>query len=492
MFNVYTGCGKSNDPIGLYRAFLLDSLSFFPYFSQDFFFPATYMRSNPMSPEPRGVWGSKIGFILAAAGSAVGLGNIWRFPYVTGENGGAVFVIIYIFCVFIIGVPVIFAELAIGRHTQKNPVGAIEHIAPKSAWKVLGYLGVLTGLCILSYYALVAGWTFGYIFKTIFHDLTTFGDFIDNETVSISLYIIFLLMTIGIVYGGVSGGIERWAKILMPLLPVLLIAITVYALTLENAMDGIRFYLRPDFSEVGGKTILVALGQAFFSLSLGMGAMMTYGSYLSKKENVVSSGVTVVIFDILIALLAGFAIFPAIFAFGKSPAEGAALVFVILPEIFEAMPGGILVGGIFFVLLSIAALTSAISLLEVPVAFLIDEKKMNRKIAVWLVGGITLLVGLPSALSFGNVGFLSSLPFWEGRSFFDLMDFIFGTVALPLGGLFLAIFVGWRWGALNASNELNTGNGSFIGFQSNVWVFLIKFICPIIILLVLLNTIGVF
>jgi neurotransmitter:Na+ symporter, NSS family len=471
---------------------LLDSLPFFPYYFQDFFFPATYSWSDPMDSDARGVWGSKIGFILAAAGSAVGLGNIWRFPYVTGENGGAVFVIIYVFCVFLIGVPVIFAELSIGRHTQKNPVGAIMQIAPNSAWKILGYLGVLTGLCILSYYALIAGWTFGYIFKTIFHDLTSFDDFINNTALSLVLYIIFLVMTIGIVYGGVAGGIERWSKILMPLLPVLLISITVYSLTLDGAMDGIRFYLQPDFSEVGGRTVLVALGQAFFSLSLGMGAMMTYGSYLSKKENIISSGVTVVLFDILIALLAGFAIFPAIFAFGKSPAEGPALVFVILPEIFEAMPGGILVGCIFFILLSIAALTSAISLLEVPVAFIIDEKKKNRKITVWIVGGITLLVGLPSALSFGNIEVLSNLPFWEGHSFFDLMDFAFGTVALPLGGMFLALFVGWRWGAVHASKELDLGNGSFIGFQSKVWMFLIKYICPIIILLVLLNTIGVF
>ncbi len=445
-----------------------------------------------MTSDARGVWGSKLGFVLAAAGSAVGLGNIWRFPYVTGENGGAVFVIIYIFCVFLIGIPVIFAELSIGRHTQKNPVGAIEKIAPRSYWKILGYLGVLTGLCILSYYALIAGWTVGYIYKSLFHETTLFNEFITDTTASLSLYILFLLLTIGIVFGGIAGGIERWSKILMPLLPVLLISITIYVLTLDGAMEGVAFYLQPDFSEVSARTFLVALGQAFFSLSLGMGAMMTYGSYLSKKENIVSAGSTVVIFDILIALLAGFAIFPAIFAFGKSPAEGPALVFVILPEIFDAMPGGMLVGGVFFILLSIAALTSAISLLEVPVAFLIDEKNISRKIAVWIVGGITFLVGLPSALSFGNVGFFSDLPFWEGRSFFDLVDFTFGTVALPLGGMFLAIFVGWRWGAHNASTELNEGNGTFIGIQSRIWIFLIKYICPIVILIVLLNTIGVF
>lgn len=445
-----------------------------------------------MSSNSRGAWGSRFGFVLAAAGSAVGLGHIWRFPYVTGENGGAAFVILYIACVFLIGVPILFAELSLGRHSHKNPVGAIKAIAPTGGWKYLGYLGVATGLFILSYYTLIAGWTFGYIFKTLLQNPLTFDEFSTNAPLNSLLYVVFLLMSIGVVYGGIRGGIERWSKILMPILPVILLFIIIYTLTLEGAMEGVRFYLRPDFSEITGETIMIALGQAFFANSLGMGAMITYGSYLDKKENIIAAGTTVVIFGIMISFLAGFAIFPAVFAMGKSPAEGAALVFVILPEIFEMMPGGILIGTLFFLLLAIAALTSAISLLEVPVAFLIDERKVRRKVATWLVGGVTLLFGIPSALSFGASDFFTHLPFWAGHSFFDLMDYIFGSVALPLGGMMFSIFVAWRWGMFGASKEVSLGNDKFIGVQSKVWGIILKYICPIVILLVLLNSIEVF
>ncbi len=445
-----------------------------------------------MSSNSRGAWGSRFGFVLAAAGSAVGLGHIWRFPYVTGENGGAAFVILYIACVFLIGVPILFAELSLGRHSHKNPVGAIKAIAPTGGWKYLGYLGVATGLFILSYYTLIAGWTFGYIFKTLLQNPLTFDEFSTNAPLNSLLYVVFLLMSIGVVYGGIRGGIERWSKILMPILPVILLFIIIYTLTLEGAMEGVRFYLRPDFSEITGETIMIALGQAFFANSLGMGAMITYGSYLDKKENIIAAGTTVVIFGIMISFLAGFAIFPAVFAMGKSPAEGAALVFVILPEIFEMMPGGILIGTLFFLLLAIAALTSAISLLEVPVAFLIDERKVRRKVATWLVGGVTLLFGIPSALSFGASDFFTHLPFWAGHSFFDLMDYIFGSVALPLGGMMFSIFVAWRWGMFGASKEVSLGNDKFIGIQSKVWGIILKYICPIVILLVLLNSIEVF
>ncbi len=445
-----------------------------------------------MSSNSRGAWGSRFGFVLAAAGSAVGLGHIWRFPYVTGENGGAAFVILYIACVFLIGVPILFAELSLGRHSHKNPVGAIKAIAPTGGWKYLGYLGVATGLFILSYYTLIAGWTFGYIFKTLLQNPLTFDEFSTNAPLNSLLYVVFLLMSIGVVYGGIRGGIERWSKILMPILPVILLFIIIYTLTLEGAMEGVRFYLRPDFSEITGETIMIALGQAFFANSLGMGAMITYGSYLDKKENIIAAGTTVVIFGIMISFLAGFAIFPAVFAMGKSPAEGAALVFVILPEIFEMMPGGILIGTLFFLLLAIAALTSAISLLEVPVAFLIDERKVRRKVATWLVGGVTLLFGIPSALSFGASDFFTHLPFWAGHSFFDLMDYIFGSVALPLGGMMFSIFVAWRWGMFGASKEVSLGNDKFLGIQSKVWGIILKYICPIVILLVLLNSIEVF
>ena len=443
-----------------------------------------------MTTESRGTWGSRMGFILAASGSAVGLGHIWRFPYVTGENGGAAFVLLYIASVFIIGVPILFAELTLGRHAQRNPVGAIKAIAPRSNWKYLGYLGVSCGVFILSYYALIAGWTFGYIFKTALNDGASFQQFSENAALSALFYVIFILLTIGVVYGGVRGGIERWSKILMPVLPLLLLIIIVYSLTLPGAMAGVRFYLRPDFSGVTGNTVLIALGQAFFANSLGMGAMVTYGSYLDKRQNIVSSGIAVVSFGILISLLAGLAIFPAVFAMGKSPAGGPELVFVVLPEIFRMMPGGIVVGTLFFILLAIAALTSTISLLEVPVAFLIDEKNMRRKVATWLVGGVTVLFGIPSALSFGASGFFTSLPVFGGISFFGMMDYIFGNVALPVGGVMFALLVGWRWGIHEAVKEICQGHRKFLGFQSRAWGVLLRYVCPVVILLVLLRSSG--
>jgi neurotransmitter:Na+ symporter, NSS family len=445
-----------------------------------------------MYADTRGFWKSRMGFVLAATGSAVGLGNIWRFPYITGENGGAVFVLIYMVCVVLVGVPLFLAELSIGRNSMRNPVGAFKAITPNSNWKFLGYLGVVTGLCILSYYLVIAGWTFGYIFKAIFVEKTAFEEFAANGPLNLGLYITFLLLTICIVYGGIEKGIERWTKILMPLLPILLLIITIYTMTFPGATEGIYFYLKPDFSQVTGQTFLVALGQAFFSLSLGMGAMMTYGSYLKKSENIVASAWTVVIFDIGIALLAGFAIFPAIFAMDKNPAEGAALVFIILPEIFSAMPGGIIIGLMFFILLSIAALTSAISLFEVPVSFLIDEKNINRKSAVFIVGGVVLLFGIPSALSAGSVGFLTDLPFWNGTAFLDMMDFLFGTIALPFTGMMITIFVGWKWTISKASKEIAEGNHHFIGVQSKVWGFIIRYVCPLIILGILLHSAGIF
>ena len=337
----------------------------------------------------RGEWSSKMGFILAAAGSAIGLGNIWRFPYVAGENGGGAFVLVYIVFVVIIGLPYMFAELALGRSVQRNPVGAIDAIKPGSVWKGVGYLGVLTGVGILSFYGVIAGWTVGYIYKMVIAEPGSFSEFISDPWLVSFLFAFFIFITAVIVYGGISGGIERWSKILMPIFFILLAGLIVYAVSLEGASKGLAFYLKPDFSKITGRVMLAALGQAFFSLSLGMGLMITYGSYVSKKENLISSGIYIAIFDTLIAVMAGLIIFPALFAMGKSPAQGPQLVFVVFPELFGQMPGGYVVGALFFVLLSVAALTSTISLLEVPVAFLVDEKKVNRKTIVWVVAFVT-------------------------------------------------------------------------------------------------------
>ena len=444
---------------------------------------------------PRGQWSSKVGFIFAAAGSAIGLGNIWRFPYVVGENGGAAFVLMYIVFVIAIGLPYMFAELALGRFSKKNPVGAIEAIKPNSAWKWVGTLGVLTGVGILSFYGVIAGWTFGYIFKTATGNVGEFSQFVSNPWIEILLFAFFMILTTLIVYGGVEGGIERWSKILMPILLVLLIGLIIYSNTLEGAERGLSFYLQPDFSKITGKSMLAALGQAFFSLSLGMGLMITYGSYVAKNDDIVTSAFYIGLFDTLIAFMAGLIIFPALFAMGQSPAAGPSLVFVVFPKLFIQMPGGMIVGTFFFILLTVAALTSTISLLEVPVAYLVDEKKANRKKIVWMVAAFTFLVGIPSALSQGSSSFLTDFGLLPVRltsaDFLSHMSFIFGDFSLAFGALLLSIFVGWIWGAPKAADELQIGSG-FFAKTRDIWIFMIRYFIPLIIFLILLNLFGIF
>jgi len=443
----------------------------------------------------RGQWSSKIGFIFAAAGSAIGLGNIWRFPYVVGENGGAAFVLMYIAFVVIIGLPYMFAELALGRASKKNPVGAIEMIRPKSVWKWVGALGVLTGVGILSFYGVIAGWTFGYIFKTATGNVGEFADFVSDPYIVLLLFAIFMLLTTLIVHGGVAGGIERWSKILMPVLFILLVGLIIYANTLEGAGRGLSFYLQPDFSKITGKSMLAALGQAFFSLSLGMGLMITYGSYVSKKDNLVNSAFFIGLFDTLIAFMAGLIIFPALFAMNQSPAAGPSLVFVVFPKLFTQMPGGLLVGTFFFILLTVAALTSTISLLEVPVAYLVDEKQAERKKIVWAVAAFTFIVGIPSALSQGASPYFTNFGWLPERltsvDFLSHMSFIWGDFSLAFGALLLSIFVGWVWGAPRAADELQQGS-EFFARTKGVWIFMIRYFIPVVIFLILLNLFGIF
>lgn len=443
-------------------------------------------------------WGSRLGFILAAAGSAVGLGNIWRFPFKVGDNGGGAFVLIYLACLAFICVPYLFAELALGRTSQKNPVGAIRAVKKRTPWTLVGGLCVLSGLFILSYYAVVAGWAVGYVFKDFvapaMESAPFFEQIIADPVWVIFLFGLFLLATIGVVYGGIQYGIERWAKILMPILIGLIFMIIFRAVTLPGALEGLDFYLNPDFSKVTGLVVVEALGQAFFSLSLGMGAMITYGSYLSRDENLVVSGGYVALLDTVVALLAGLMIFPAVFAVGQDPAEGPALVFVVLPEVFSQMPLGTFVGVLFFLLLSIAALTSSISLLEVVVSYAVDETTWSRQAAVWGVGGLVFILGLPSALSQGAVASLSDLSWLVGTDLFgptpsvlDIMDFLWGSVALALGALLLCIFVGWVWGTASALQELRRGDGWTLGTVAGaVWSVAIRYVCPITILIILI------
>ncbi len=454
-----------------------------------------------VSSDNRGQWGSKFGFIMAAAGSAVGLGNIWRFPYITGENGGGAFVLVYLLCVILIGVPLLFTEMGLGRMTKKSTIGAFKDTGANSVYMGAGAILALgVSFFVLSYYGNIAGWTIGYIFKMLSGSEGTFTEFAANPTYTIPLMGVFVVATVLIVLGGVSGGIEKAAKFLMPLLFVLIAVVAVRGLTLEGAMKGVDFYMNPDFSKINANTFLVALGQAFFSMSIGWGIMITYGSYLPKNSNIVSSGVWVGFMDAAVALLAGFMIFPAVFAFGKDPASGPALVFEVLPDVFNAMPGGAIIGGFFFLLLLVAALTSSVSMLEVPASYFMDEKKWSRKKAAWTVGILLFVVGVPSALSKGGNAFFSEmsvqLPWMDDPAvgFQDILDYFFGTFFIVVVALVTCIYVAWKIGAEKIVGELEQGSENFRAgtMKAKGFVFFIKFVCPLVILAVLLNMMGVF
>ena len=449
-----------------------------------------------MAGTDRGAWGSRLGFILAAAGSAVGLGNIWGFPTQVGQGGGAAFVLVYLVCVALICAPIMVAEVAIGRRAQRDPVTAFRVIRPGTAWWLTGLLGVLAGVGILSFYAVIAGWTVAYIWFTATGAVTggqqAFGEFftafVSNVPVIIGLTLLVLGTTASIIVAGVHGGIERVTKLLMPVLIGLLLLLAIRAVTLPGAENGLAYYMRPDMSRIWDIGVLnAALGQAFFSLSLGMGAMITYGSYLSRRETIGTAVIWVVVLDTGIALLAGFIIFPAGFSIpGFDPATGGpGLIFTVLPRLFATLPGGHLCGAAFFILLTMAALTSTISLLEVPVAHLIDAHGWSRPRAVLVVTGATAVLAIPSALSNGAVPFFTSLP-GLGMSFLDLMALIWNNFALPIGGLFVALFVGWVWRIDGALEELQAEGARFP--MPGVWGGLLRYVCPIAIGLIIVFT----
>lgn len=435
-------------------------------------------------------WGSRVGFILAAAGSAIGLGNIWRFPTVVGQSGGGAFILLYLVIIFVIGIPLMIGELTIGRRGKSNIVRAFKNIRPDGPWWIIGALGVMGGFVILSYYSVIAGWSVSYIFKFLsgqLSDLGTgqsadvFGNLVSSPLEPLMWHAIFMAMTIGIVIFGIDKGIERASKIMMPVLFALLFLLAIRALTLDGAMEGLRWYLTPDFSAVNIYIVLGALGQVFFSLSLGMGAIMTYGSYLPDDTDIPNSAVLISLADLSIAILAGLIIIPSVFAFGFEPNTGPALIFITLPAVFGSLPLGNLFGALFFLLLTIAALTSAISLLEVPVSYIIDEFKWPRKKASIIVGIIIFLLGIPSSLSMGILG--EALLF--GMPFLDFMDFFASNLLLPLGGLLTAIFIGWIWGSRGVTEEI-TKHGVNFGIKS-IWFTIVKFVLPIVLVYILIT-----
>lgn len=436
----------------------------------------------------RGNFSGKIGFILAATGSAIGLSNIWRFPYLTGQNGGAVFLIIYILCIFLFCFPVMIGEIAIGRAGGRDAYGSYSRLGGKK-WGLLGLFGIVSGIFILSYYNIVAAWALGYFFEIVTGSITIgadysqhFSSFVSDAKMNAVYAFIFLFITAYCVARGVHRGIENVNKILMPALLLILLGLIGYSLTLPNAAEGIRFYLIPDIGAVTTDTVFEALRLSFFTLSLGVGGLITYGSYLKKNEDIIYASSMVTWADTIIAFLAGLMIFPLVFSAGKSPAEGPALVFMVLPEIFNNMGPvvGKFVGGAFFILLCFAALPSCISLLELSIAYFIDEKKLPRQRITWIVSGIIYLIGIPSLLSFGDFPMFNKLSFYNDRDFFSLITDM-TDLTLTVGGCLMCLFISRRWKLHNLNAELADGNQEYIGSFTQKYVNVtVGYVCPVL------------
>lgn len=443
----------------------------------------------------RATLGGKLSAVLVAAGSSVGLGNIWRFPYVAGDNGGGAFLLIYIGCVLLLGLPVMIAEFSIGRASRRNAVGAYRALNPR--WSFLGYNGVLAAFLILGFYFVVSGWTAEYMVHSVTGSLARFStpeeygsvfrNFISNPWRPVLYTAIFVLVTHFVIALGVQKGIERSAKLLMPLLFVILITLAIHALTMPGSGEGLRFFFQPDFSKVTPSTFLVALGQAFFSLSIGIGTMVTYASYFKPDTNLRHTALNVTILDTLVAVLAGVVIFPAVFSAGIEPSSGPSLVFITLPGIFNSMPLSMVWSSVFFLLLVVAALTSTISLHEVVTAYLHEEWHMSRKAAAWTTTGATMVLGAVASLSLGVLGG------WKicGLSIFDSLDYLTANIMLPLGGFFTCIFVGWRLDRQVLKEQI-TNNGALKFRIYTLFIFLLRYVCPVILLMIFLDSLGVF
>ncbi|MGM0886798.1 MAG: sodium-dependent transporter [Bacillota bacterium] len=437
-------------------------------------------------------WTSKLGFILAAAGSAIGLGAIWKLPYMTGENGGGVFFLLFIIFTLLIGAPILIAEFTIGRNAQKDAISAYKHIAPGKPWALIGYGGVVASIILLSFFSVVGGWIISYLARSFTGSLTNltqeeYGNFfntiISNPYETVIAQLLFMVFTIWVVQGGVSKGIEKANKYMMPSLFILFIILLIRSLTLDGAMEGVKFFLKPDFSSLTGETILLALGQSFFALSVGVSVMVTYASYLSKKEDITKSAFSVVGLNIFISLLAGLVIFPAVFALGFSPSSGPGLVFVVLPAVFNEMALGGIFMFIFFILLLFATLTTAFSILEIVVAAMIKGDSAKRKKASWIAGITVFLIGIPSALSFGV---LSDVKIFN-LSIFDFADYLTSNIALPVGALFISLFIGYQMKRIEVQKEFETGADPGRSLFK-LWYFLIRYIVPIMIILVFLKS----
>ncbi|ANR72427.1 sodium-dependent transporter [Prevotella scopos JCM 17725] len=453
-----------------------------------------------MVEQKRAKFGSKLGMILATAGGAVGLGNVWRFPYMTGQNGGAAFILIYIGCILLLGLPCMISEFIIGRHAASNTARAYTKLSNGTAWKWVGFLGVLTGFLITGYYAVVSGWclqygvasAMGHLHGTPDYFKSYFTDFSTNPWKPVLWTVMILLFTHYVIIHGVRNGIERASKIMMPALFILLVAIVIASCLLPGAGKGIEFLLKPDFSKVTGDVFLGALGQSFYSMSIAMGCICTYASYYSRHTKLLNSAVQIGVIDTCVAILAGLMIFPAAFSVGVSPDSGPSLIFITLPNVFEqafaSMPVlGYVISLAFYLLLSVAALTSLISLHEVSTAFFQEELHISRSRAAMIVTGGCSMIGAICSLSLGEWSFLKV----AGVDLFDVFDFVTGQIFLPVGGLLTCLFIGWYVPKKLVKDEF-TNWGTTRGVFFGTYYFLIRFVCPLAILAIFLHQLGVF
>lgn len=451
------------------------------------------MKEN--NQKNRDNFSSQLGIILAAAGSAIGIGNVWRFSYVVGMNGGGAFLLLYLICVVLVGLPLLMGELALGRSTGKSAITAFKTIAPKSFWWLAGALGVLVSFIIMTYYPLIAGWSLGYMFESIFNwkpmisdTAAFFTDYVGGTTKPLIMLAIILIVTSLTLVGGVAKGIEKWNKILMPMLITIIVILIIRSVTLPGASEGIKFLFLPDFSKVGLNTFLEAIGHGFYSLSVGMAIMITYGSYVRKKDDLVSTAVTVCGLDTVTALMAGVAIFPAVFALGLAPDSGAGLAFITLPKAFATLPGGQIFAILFFLLLTVAALASMMSLLQVLVSFLEDE--FHIKSRKWILVLITILLfvcGIPSVLSFSSMADFKIF----GMTYFNFVDYISANIIVPITGLLTAVFIAFRF-TQRSQDELKESCKRPNGFLIRSYPILIKYVVPISIAFILLQATGIF
>ncbi|WP_088034216.1 sodium-dependent transporter [Evansella clarkii] len=450
-------------------------------------------RNSSNSLEPREEWGTRLGFMLAAAGSAVGLGNIWRFPFVVGESGGAAFVLIYLAFVLLIGLPLLIGEISIGRGGRANAMDSYGAVTKSKKWKFNGLIGIIVNFMILSFYSVVSGWAFYYFILALTGNLvaedrdygSSFGGFISDPVMPVVWQLLLMAIIIFIVMGGVKKGIERWNNILMPTLFVLLIVLVFRSVSLDGAGEGLRFFLEPDFSVINSGIILAALGQAFFSLSLASGVYVTYGSYSRSSSSITGNAGGIVFLDVMVAIMAGLIIFPAVFHYGIDPGSGPDLVFITFPAIFTDMPFGTVFAVIFFFFIFVAALTSAISLLEVVTAFVKEKFNISRKVAAPVTGLVIAIVGVFASLSFGALSHVTLID----RTIFDLLDFLSAEVLLPFAGLVMSIFLGWIWKPAAVKAEIEKEGNRFPLFA--LWSFLIKYVIPLVILIVFLDSLGI-